>query len=92
VPVQNKTAGRKPDWRGYYTPAIIPQAKQSFGPFMRRWGYRFPQEWGEVSVAWRWEVWFRVWSAGQRAYLKHLRYNDSMVGKAGRALRARFIR
>lgn len=92
VPVQNKTAQRRADWRSYYTPAIIPQAMRQFGPFMRRWGYSFPEEWGESGVDWRSELWFRAWSAGQKAYIRHVRYNQSAVGKIGRALRARLIR
>jgi hypothetical protein len=92
VPVQNKTAQRRADWRSYYTPAIIPQAKRQFGPFMRKWDYVFPEEWGESKVDWPSELRFWAWSAGQRAYIRHVRYNQSALGKIGRALRARLIR
>jgi hypothetical protein len=92
VPVQNKTARRRADWQSYYTPAIIPQAKSRFGPFMRHWGYSFPEEWGPSETDWRSELWFRTWSAGQKAYIRYVRYNQSAVGRFGRALRARLIR
>ncbi len=92
VPVQNKTALRQADWQGYYSPNIVPQAKRCFGPFMRKWGYSFPEEWGESKVNWRAELTFRAWSAGQKAYIRHLRYNQSAVGRMGRAIRARLIR
>jgi hypothetical protein len=91
VPVQNKTAQRREDWRTYYTPEIIAPATRNFGPFMRKWDYAFPEEWGEHDVDWSSVVLFRVWSAGQKAYVRHFRYNDNVVGKLGRAIKARLV-
>jgi hypothetical protein len=49
----NTTAVRTRDYLAYYTPDIRAHAKRVFGPYMKKWGYRFPPEWGEETVS-RW--------------------------------------
>ena len=46
LPVVNATAEKGKEFASYYPPEIVPRAKWIFGPFMRRWGYAFPAEWG----------------------------------------------
>ncbi len=50
LPVRNRTQAKDRDWWSYYTPETIPRARFVFGPFIRRWGYEFPQEWGDVET------------------------------------------
>jgi hypothetical protein len=46
LPLHNPTSARSRDFASYYSPAAIRRARRVFGPFMRRWGYEFPSEWG----------------------------------------------
>lgn len=51
LPSVNKTGKKKEDFLSYYTPDIRNHAKRVFGPFMQKWGYEFPAEWGVVNVS-----------------------------------------
>jgi hypothetical protein len=44
LPIRNKTE-QKESFINYYTPAIREKAIFIFGPFMRKWGYSFPEGW-----------------------------------------------
>lgn len=46
LPVRNKTGERAQDFRAYYTSELYGQAARICGPYMWRWGYPFPEEWG----------------------------------------------
>lgn len=56
LPVTNRTEDKGDDYLAYYTADIIPRAKFVYGPYMRKWGYEFPPEWGDApSPSWhRW--------------------------------------
>jgi hypothetical protein len=54
----NPTA-QKRDFCSYYTPEIREHARWIFGPFLRKWGYEFPPEWGVASVPLPNQVLFR---------------------------------
>jgi hypothetical protein len=60
LPVRNKTAGKRKDFWSYYTPEIRDQAIRVFGPFMKKWGYDFPPEWGDNSIPWLSQVQYDV--------------------------------
>ena len=45
LPVVNKTTGKE-NYLKYYTPDIRGRSIFIFGPFMQKWGYEFPKEWG----------------------------------------------
>lgn len=92
IPVSNKTPSKRSEWQSYYTPAIIQQAKNKFGPFMKKWGYPFPKEWGGTSIRWQDEWAFRLLSLAQRIYWLQFRYNDGFMGKTARWLRSFLIR
>lgn len=47
LPAKNTTSKKDRDFGSYYTPEVIPRAKWVFGPYMRRWGYLFPEGWGD---------------------------------------------
>lgn len=49
IPQINKTL-QKGNFINYYTPEIREQAIFVFGPFMRKWGYSFPEEWNVKKV------------------------------------------
>ena len=87
VPVVNRTEGRRRDWRSYYTPHIIPQAKKVFGPFMKRWDYSFPSEWGEHNVSRCDETCYRLVCVLRSIYYGHFRYSNSAYAKIVRYLR-----
>ena len=74
LPVRNVTGGRSRDYTTYYTPEIIARAKWVFGPYMRRWGYSFPEAWGEVRVSRRVEFWYRAVGLARSFYWRHLRF------------------
>lgn len=50
LPRVNRTGERRRAFETYYPPTIREHAARVFGPFMRRWGYAFPPEWGEIEV------------------------------------------
>jgi hypothetical protein len=49
LPMVN-TAGREESFSAYYPPDVQPHAARVFGPFMGKWGYRFPAGWGVHNV------------------------------------------
>jgi hypothetical protein len=53
IPVYNKTEGRQgKSFLDYYaSPAVRERAIKVFGPFMEKWGYTFPDDWGANSVS-----------------------------------------
>lgn len=66
LPVSNKTTDKK-GFASYYTPAIRDQAARTYGPFMEKWGYAFPAEWGPVKVPIESTLAFRAMEATARA-------------------------
>lgn len=73
LPERNRTEGKASDYLSCYTPETIERAKWVFGPYMRKWGYTFPQEWGEVDVPWWNQLEFELVSALKGAYWKFVR-------------------
>ena len=60
LPVVNPTDEKGDDFWSYYTPLVRDQTKRVFGPYMRKWGYDFPPDWGDHSVPWLSQVQFNV--------------------------------
>lgn len=77
LPRVNSTAAKERSFADYYTPAIIPKAVATFGPFMRRWGYEFPQEWGPTRVPALAQAEFSVLSAVRRGRAQYRRLMPS---------------
>jgi hypothetical protein len=50
LPVVNKTAGKKNDLSEYYTEEIRKKAIYVFGPFLAKYNYSFPEDWGVIHV------------------------------------------
>lgn len=68
LPASNRTAGRDSDFERYYTRAMIRQATRVFGPFMREWGYSWPDDWNEYDIPWISEIGYRFWGGVRRTY------------------------
>ena len=47
----NKTAGKKQNLSFYYTKDIKERAIYVFGPFLEKYKYNFPEEWGKIHVS-----------------------------------------
>lgn len=92
VPLLNKTAGRRPDWQSYYTPALIRQVKASFGPFMQAWGYRFPAAWGQQAPSCLQTLQYRAVRWLARYYLTRFRYRPGLAARLVRHLRATLVK
>ncbi|TCK18171.1 hypothetical protein DFR30_1442 [Thiogranum longum] len=73
LPERNRTGGKANDYLSYYTPETIARAKWVFGPYMKKWGYAFPEEWGEVNVSWWNQLEFRLVNNLKGTYWKYLR-------------------
>jgi len=46
----NKEGMKKPDIWSFYTHEMRDQVIKTHGPFMKKWGYTFPEGWGQVSI------------------------------------------
>jgi hypothetical protein len=73
LPFRNTTSQRKKEFWMYYTPDIIPKARRIFGPYMKQWGYEFPQEWGESPIPWWNQFEFDFFNFFRRFYWNYLR-------------------
>ncbi|MDC0204601.1 hypothetical protein OAJ65_02270 [Flavobacteriales bacterium] len=51
LPVANKTAGKEKELSFYYSNEVRGRAISVFGPFMQKYGYKFPDNWGKVRVS-----------------------------------------
>jgi hypothetical protein len=60
LPQINPTQGKGRDFWSYYTPEIRAQACRSFGPYLQKWGYAFPADWGQPRVPWLSRMRFRT--------------------------------
>jgi len=50
LPVANKTVGKKGSMSDYYNEEIKKQAIYVFGPFLTKYNYSFPENWGEINI------------------------------------------
>lgn len=91
VPVRNKTPGKERDWRSYYTPDIVEQAKRVAGPYMAKWQYEFPPEWGNHQLSPLQNSLYRLHLALRRVYNSQFRYNNRSYARMVRSLRARLL-
>ena len=78
LPAANTTPGRERNWLQYYTPRAQHRAIWIFGPYMRRWGYPFPSEWGNVSVPIASEAYYRLARFGRSLYWNYFRFRDPL--------------
>ena len=50
LPQVNMTEGKELGFESYYLPSIRKRAVGIFGPFMKKWNFDFPVEWGEIKI------------------------------------------
>jgi hypothetical protein len=73
LPVRNATPGREREFEDYFTPGTIGRASWVFGPYMREWGYEFPESFGDAQVpAWSVAA-LKVLRLYRGLYWRHLR-------------------
>ena len=60
LPVVNKTIGKKDDIGFYYTDEVKERASFVFGPFMKKFGYKFPDNWGDIKLRLRDQLYFKI--------------------------------
>jgi hypothetical protein len=60
IPKINPTANKERNWMQAYDPAAVRHAMGIFGPFMNTWDYRFPEEWGPVTIPWQSMLLYRL--------------------------------
>ena len=62
LPVENKTSGKKNEISEYYTSEIQDRAVFVFGPFLEKYGYKFPENWDNKNIPFSAFVLFRIGS------------------------------
>jgi hypothetical protein len=78
IPSTNKTQKKDGNsFLDYYTPETYEYAKRIFGPFMQKWDYNFPPEWGHVNIPWWSQTEFNILSVFRRFYWGYIRTNSS---------------
>lgn len=68
LPIVNVTKKKEKDFLKYYTPEIRPKAVQIFGPYMQKWGYNFPKEWGKIHISWMGKLVFYLLEIVRKIY------------------------
>ena len=86
VPASNKTEGRKKSWESMYSAEMIPKAKHIYGPYMEKWGYEFPREWGGYEHSKLDEIGYRLSYFMKRIYLVHFQKSDNRIAEWVRRL------
>jgi hypothetical protein len=73
LPERNVTAERRDQFAQYYSPNARRRALHIFGPYMRRWGYEFPEDWDLPAPSASDDVAYAVVNRLARAYWTHVR-------------------
>jgi hypothetical protein len=74
IPVANKTAEKtKTFWEYYETDKAKKRAKYIFGPYLKRWGYTFPESWDKFKVPWYAFALYRCINIARIIFWKYLR-------------------
>lgn len=87
LPVVNKTA-EKADFASYYPREIHEAARYVFGPYMKEWGYDFPESWGQAATPRRSEMLYNAINAFSRFFCIHLKLTPDDVIRTRRRLAA----
>jgi len=74
IPVANKTADKtKTFWEYYETEKAKKRAKYIFGPYMKQWGYDFPESWSQYKIPWHAFVLYRFFNFMRKIFWLYLR-------------------
>lgn len=83
LPQINKS-DRSEDFLEYYREGDIDKAVRVFGPYMRTWGYAFPESWGQRKIPVTSEFLYRVLQRLRRFYWIRVRQGDGIGAAAFR--------
>ncbi|MEO0578888.1 MAG: hypothetical protein AAFZ58_09380, partial [Pseudomonadota bacterium] len=50
IPHVNRTKGKEQSFEDFFAPDVHAMVAASYGPFMQKWGYSFPESWGDVRI------------------------------------------
>lgn len=74
LPLFNKTGEKKKHFTEYYdTPEVRRRAVKVFGPYMKQWGYEFPEEWPEAQETNGDDSTYHLINSFRKIYWKFLR-------------------
>lgn len=73
LPQVNKTSEKEQDPFSYFSPETFQQAKEVLGPFMEKWGYEFPSEWGDASVPPMRQIEFQLLGIPRKFYWRYIK-------------------
>ena len=68
LPLVNKTEGKSSYIDYYDNEEVVKNAVEIFGPFMKKWGYSFPSQWGDVKVSLKSLVKFKIYENLRKIY------------------------
>ena len=83
LPVTNKTAGKNNDLLGYYTSDIKEISIAVFGPFLEKYNYSFPEEWGVVKIPFKSKLEVLVLGVLRKINQKYFKKNADKVALEG---------
>jgi hypothetical protein len=87
----NKTPEKLRDFLAYYPPAIVPLVKRVCGPYMKKWNYQFPEQWGDNRVSIVEDMEYRALNKIRFLYTVYLRYNNAPYALFLRKVRAKLL-
>ena len=73
LPVFNKTVGKNPKIIDYYTDDIKDKAIAVFAPFLEKYNYSFPENWGFVKSSIKSQVQFRALAVLRKINQKYIK-------------------
>ena len=83
LPVANKTIGKKKNLLLYYTDDIKHKAIAVFGPFLEKYNYTFPNQWGPIKTPLIHVIHFKALSLLRKINQKYFKKHTEKVGLEG---------
>jgi len=73
LPKKNITIGKNDNYTSYFNARAINRAKKVFSPFMKKWGYDFPSEWGNLEKIFIYNVGLFIINILKKLYWRHFK-------------------
>ena len=83
LPVANKTVGKKNDLSEYYTEEIRKKAIYVFGPFLVKYNYSFPENWGNINIPLSSTIKFKIMSVLRKFNAKFIKKHSGRKSISG---------
>jgi hypothetical protein len=83
LPVANKTVGKNNDLSTYYTNDIKEISIAVFGPFLEKYNYSFPEEWGTVKTPLKSKLEFLVLGVLRKLNQKYFKKTNDNISLEG---------